>query len=223
MFNVNIMITYISLGDRCVTIMALDELKLKHETLPFDWVWGTPHIIYDSLKTDFKNFIDFNADAPNLEYLMYNLNIQREKTPSHVNYYGQFFTHFYQYNLKDLCTLLNRRIERFNSLLKTNNENPENTIVFVRSCFSFESSGYGIHLNGKCYFNYLKDIDEYIHYKYPNLKYFILNIQDTQAFENVGNIVNYKIDIDIRHPVKANVLIQKIKLIIHEFQKKYLL
>jgi hypothetical protein len=37
---------FISLGAQCSTAVLFDRLKIKTETLPFDWMFSTPEFVY---------------------------------------------------------------------------------------------------------------------------------------------------------------------------------
>ena len=47
----------ISLGNNCTIAIALNELNIKTESLPFDSIISNPRIIYDCFKTDFLHFL----------------------------------------------------------------------------------------------------------------------------------------------------------------------
>lgn len=49
---------YCSLGNGCMSSMALQSLGLKKESYPFDWLNSTSEIIKLSLDDDFKTFLD---------------------------------------------------------------------------------------------------------------------------------------------------------------------
>ena len=40
---------YISIGAQCATPTLFDKLKIKNRTLPFDWMFSTPHFVYTIL------------------------------------------------------------------------------------------------------------------------------------------------------------------------------
>lgn len=41
---------YISIGSQCTTTTLFDKLRLKKESLPFDWMISTPHFVYTIMK-----------------------------------------------------------------------------------------------------------------------------------------------------------------------------
>ena len=41
---------YISIGAQCTTATLFDMLEVKKETLPFDWMFSTPHFVYSIIK-----------------------------------------------------------------------------------------------------------------------------------------------------------------------------
>jgi pyruvyltransferase len=50
----------IGLGEYCITAKTLDNLKIKKESFPFDWIFSNPEFVYESLNDDFtllKNMI----------------------------------------------------------------------------------------------------------------------------------------------------------------------
>ena len=56
--NLNIKTHYISIGEFCLTSCVLKDLKLKEFSLPFDWIFSNPYMLYNCISDGFSTFLD---------------------------------------------------------------------------------------------------------------------------------------------------------------------
>lgn len=179
----------ISLGGSCVTGLTLRKLNKKTETYPFDWVRSTPEIIYDILINGYEKYISFNNNVChnfNLSNFYDISSIKRPNFPkTHINYYGQHFTHYLDITSYELNKKYKKYFERFLNKLKTGK-----SILFI---YQTENYIYIKNLEEKqnIFYNFLIKISEHIDIIYPNLSFKIINIQDNNRHENTKHIVNY--------------------------------
>jgi len=180
----------ISMGIKCVSAIALMDLKYKAESCPFDWTLSNAKIILDCFKDNFNKYCEFENDDINHEYSLnkrypenYCKNNFENSTvvfnPKHyVNKYGMCFTHYVNkapIELKELCIRrCNRMIEHLNGnkslLFLYFNDEPKTDI----------DSEYENLLN----------IERYLIYKYPNLKFKIVAILPLEK-PSTQNITTY--------------------------------
>jgi hypothetical protein len=136
-------INYISLGHSCSPAAAIKSLGLRKYSLPFDWIFSNCEKVIECIYEDFKHFHK-------------NIKLNSEKTKI-VDHYNFEFPHDYptnveNFNLTDDDIVINediiidnwylytndvlekyqRRIDRFNSIFKSN----EDIIVFYRGSVS---------------------------------------------------------------------------------------
>ena len=86
---------FISIGSSCCPALSLRKLNLKKETYPFDWVRSNTKIIYNLLKYNKKNYINFSNNDNNIFNNYYISNLYKYThfnfNSNYVNYYGQHF------------------------------------------------------------------------------------------------------------------------------------
>jgi len=111
---------YISLGGWCGTAIALKYNNLREEALPFDNIRSTFIGVIDCIKNDFINYFPKK--------------IKNEGTLKHSIFRSKYFGFYYHNNLNDknIIEMLQRRILRFNKILKETTDN----IIFVRTIVS---------------------------------------------------------------------------------------
>ena len=124
---------------------------------------------------------------------------------SHVNWYGQYFTHYNgcrgKYSVDEVKTKFNRYFDRFFKLLNSNKN-----VLFIHT-----HEEYIYHKKSRDnkveFYNYLCKINDLLEEKYPNLKFDIINIDINNNFENYKNIVNlnaeYNLTIDYGGNIKG--------------------
>jgi Putative papain-like cysteine peptidase (DUF1796). len=121
---------YISLGSSCVPAMLMQELNIKNETLPFDWVSHNLKIIIDCLITDFvhfnkmgdpKHIIDVNEDVREFNKLDCP-NFSKD----YINHYNTLFVHDTHLSPEQFQSQLQRRVSRFLEILQSDEK-----IVFI--------------------------------------------------------------------------------------------
>lgn len=199
----------ISLGGSCLTGMMLRKYNIKKETYPFDWVRSTPEIIYDILLNGYEKYILFNKNVSHNRYLSnfyITSHIRRDNFPiTHINGYGQYFTHYTNITSSELKDKYKRYCERFLNKLKTSK-----SILFI---YSTESYIFVKNLEDKKYifYNFLKKISEHIEKNYPNLSFKIINIQHNNTHQNTEHIINFNFKPkNKRIRQKYHIYIQKI-------------
>jgi len=180
----------ISLGSNCSPGLSLRQLNLKKETYPFDWVRSNSKIIYDVLLHGKNNYINFDTiNNTNSKYYVNDLhnNTHPNFISSHINYYGQHFTHYTNISKTELIFKFDTYLNRFFKVLNSNK-----TILFIHSneeyIYHKQSRDNKIEL-----FNYLCKINDILKTKYPTLNFTIINIDANNNFENYKNIINLNI------------------------------
>jgi hypothetical protein len=178
----------ISLGTQCNPGLSLRKLNFKKETYPFDWIRSNSKIIYDVLLNGKDKYITFDSEKSD-DYYTKHLDSKNFKNfpNSHINYYGQYFTHYIDISTNELINKFNKYFERFFNLLNSNKK-----VLFIHS-----HEEYLYHKNSRDnkleFYNYLCKINDIIEEKYPNLKFEIINIDIDNIFENYKNIININI------------------------------
>ena len=191
----------ISLGNNCNPGLSLRELGLKKETYPFDWVRSNPKIIYDVLTNGPERYVEFGRpDANNYDvpgefeikhmFACFN-NKQRTFPASHINYYGQHFTHYVDVPTDDLKKTLDRYMERFFDRLLNSR-----SIVFLHT-----TENYILHKlsrdNNDVYYNYLVKIAKHLETNYPALTFQLVNIEVDNQREDTRHILNYSMNYNL--------------------------
>lgn len=185
----------ISLGNNCDVGLALRKLKLKQQTYPFDWVRSNPKIIYDTLVNGYEKYIQFgNPDGNNYnvsdDYQIKDMFAcfykgKKQIPNSHINYYGQHFTHYIDLPSEELKAKFSRYFNRFLDILESSN-----IVIFIHT-----TENYILHKlsrdNKDLYFSYLKKIAEFIAEKYPKLNFKILNLEHNNPYQDTSHIINY--------------------------------
>lgn len=185
----------ISLGNNCDPALSLRELNLKKETLPFDWVRSNPKIIYDVLVNGTDKYLSFGkemSDNFEIKHMFKCFSKFIKPCPiSHINEYGQHFTHYTNITQEELRQKMNRYVLRLYDKL----ENSKN-IIFVHT-----TENYIFHKlsrdNRDIYFDYLVKISEYIHNKYKQLDFKIINIEVGIERKDTNFINNYTMTYDM--------------------------
>ena len=176
----------ISLGSQCGPGLSLTKIKLKKETLPFDWVRSNSKIIYDVLEHGPEKYWNFSNNSK--EYYVYNIDCKEFQNVKHINNYGQHFVHFDNLKRKELQCKIHRQFSRFYEILCSKEH-----VVFIHS--------HEEYIYNKCsrdnrhnFYEYLCKINEFLKHEYPSLNFTILNIDIYDDYKDHGNIVNKKMD-----------------------------
>lgn len=183
----------ISLGSSCCPGLSLRKLNLKKETYPFDWVRNNSKIIYDVLVNGKDKYLTFNNKNISNDFYVKNLHYftHRRFKGSHINYYGQHFTHYTKLNTEELITKFNHYLDRFFNLLNSNKK-----VLFIHS-----NEEYIYHKKSRddkiILYDYLCKINDIIKEKYPNLTFEIINIDINNTFKNYKNIINLNMNYDL--------------------------
>ena len=179
----------ISLGSNCCPGLSLKTLNIKKQTYPFDWVRTNSKIIYDILLNGTENYIKFNENISNDFYLK---DLHSYTHPffnsSHINYYGQHFTHYTDITTNELIIKFKKYLDRFYDLLNSNKK-----ILFIHS-----NEEYIYHKKSRddkiLLYKYLCKINDLLEEKYPNLNFEIINIDINNDFKNYKNIINLNME-----------------------------
>jgi hypothetical protein len=189
---------FISLGTQCNPGLSLRQLGLKKETYPFDWVRSNSKIIYDVLQNGRDMYMTFDGKKSD-DFYTKHLDIIECSCmgESHVNYYGQYFTHYYNNtDITNLINKINRWFDRFYEVLNGNKK-----ILFIHT-----HEEYIYHKKSRddknLFYDYLCKINDLLIEKYPNLKFDIINIDINNTFKNYKNIINLSITYDL--PISDN-------------------
>ena len=188
----------VSLGSNCAPGLSLRDLGYKQETYPFDWVRTNAKIIHDILLHGFDKYLQFNGEISN-DFLLSDLhsytNPQFSKT--HVNYYGQHFTHYTDITTPELLTKFTRYASRFMDLLDSNKH-----ILFIHTNEEFIYHKKARDAKHELY-EYLCKLHDVLIDKYPQLKFTILNIDIDNDCKDYKNIVNINIDYDLGYSARC--------------------
>ncbi len=96
---------YISIGEFCLTSCVLKELKVKEFSLPFDWIFSNPTMVYNCINDAFTTFLD----RTKYETLC------KDKKCRHTEY-GNIFNHHDPCENNDDYRYFERCVERFKKL-----------------------------------------------------------------------------------------------------------
>lgn len=123
--NNNRYMEYVSLGGDCSISHNLNKLKIRKNAYPFDWCKMTINQLIDILENNFKEFTDLHIKYKSDKHLL-------DDKASYVltNKYNIIFAHevLHKKDISNFQEDLSRRIDRFNTLSKTNTKN----LVYVR-------------------------------------------------------------------------------------------
>lgn len=180
----------VSLGTQCNPGLSLRELGLKGETYPFDWNVSNEKIIYDVILNGPSKHLSLPSSDVNEEYYCEHLfkMVEKDFPPSHINAYGQYFTHYLKITTDELIKKFERYFERFFSLLESNK-----CVLFIHSHEEYIYHGKERDDRDILY-GYLCSINDLLCEKYPNLRFTILNIDMDNTRENYGNIININLE-----------------------------
>lgn len=175
----------ISLGSNCNIGLSLRQLNLKSKTYPFDWIRSNSKIIYDVLINGREKYLDLNSDKSDDYYTKHLDIIDFKNFPiTHINTYGQFFTHYDNISQYELIHKFNKYFDRFFEILGSGK-----TILFIHS-----HEEYIYHKKSRddkdIFYDYLCKINDLLIEKYPTLKFTILNIDIDNNHQYYKNIVN---------------------------------
>ena len=180
---------YISLGSQCNPGITLRNLGLKGKTYPFDWIRSNSKIIYDVLVNGREKYLDLNSDKSDLFYTKHLDSIDFKDFPlTHINSYGQYFTHYNNMSQSIVLDKFNRYFDRLFNLL-----NSSENILFIHS-----HEEYIYHKLSRddrdLFYEYLCKINDLLLDKYPTIKFTILNIDIDNYHTNYKNIINLSIN-----------------------------
>lgn len=213
---------FISLGPNCHPAGNLEKLKLRKQSLPFDWLLcnGNRRFEYinNLINTNFSNFTT---------NLIYN---HREKVISKDYEYVEFFHHDLLKNLiigrpkddnKNLVDVMNKRGKRFMDIIS--NEN--NEVVFLCMLHPTNLIKDGLINNHKLYQDMINfDTNLNIKCNFKVLVYFYNNDEDYNLIipNELSNLKNFIFDKYIKNrkvspiygdPIDFKQLLQKNKLL----------
>jgi len=183
----------ISLGSSCCPGLSLRNLKLKKETYPFDWVRNNSKIIYDVLLNGKDRYLSFDNEIISDDFYVKDLHSHTNPgfENSHINYYGQHFTHYININMNELKDKFNTYLDRLINLLNSNKK-----VLFIHSheeyIYHYKSRDNKMEL-----FRYLCKINDLLEEKYPSLIFEIINIDINNKFENYKNIINLDMEFNL--------------------------
>lgn len=179
---------FISLGGTCHTAIALNEINLRVESHPFDWIISTNHDIFlKVLKNEFQYFTD-------PEYFE-----KKEGVPYAFNlYYGLHFPHDFSSNGVSVEEIqkqwdifkskYDRRIERFIKL-----RNYGGKVFFFRTIFSNMHENQEFKENTKR----AKELRLALEKFFPSLDFTLVilsyNDLDIPIINNVNGVVEFRI------------------------------
>lgn len=180
----------VSLGSNCCPGLSLRILNKKKETYPFDWVRSNSKIIYDVLNDSGDKYTTFNQNNISSEYYVKNIHLYTHPkfVNSHINFYGQHFTHYTNITTHELIIKFKRFLQRFFELLNSNKH-----VLFLHSNEEFIYHKKSRDNKAELY-EYLCKINDIIEVKYPNLTFDIVNIDVNNNFKDYKNIKNINID-----------------------------
>lgn len=187
----------ISLGTQCNPGLSLRALNLKKETYPFDWVRSNSKIIYDVLLNGKNNYITFDKEKSNDYYTKHLHCIDLKDFPlTHINSYGQYFTHYTELDTIALKNTFDKYLDRFFEVLNSNKK-----VLFIHT-----HEEYIYHKKSRDamveFYNYLCKINDLLEEKYPKLRFEIINIDINNNFENYKNIININMEYNL--PISDN-------------------
>ena len=132
---------YISLGSSCSVAYQLQNLKLKKESLPFDWVRANDiSFVLQLIKNNFSGFLDnleYIKDDEKFPYINNDElfdNIKEKHTKIYKNQYIGFYHDFKENtSFEEVKEKYDRRIKRFYDIIK-------NESIFIRDEQKFKTS-----------------------------------------------------------------------------------
>jgi hypothetical protein len=154
---------FISIGGVCHTTMGLRNNNLYKEAYPFDYIRSTFKGVIDCIENNFKNFFPKKIEVDIIENYEYSGKSCRGK-----------YNGFYHHDLTNPIVIndFNRRIKRFNNLLK----DAKTEIIFIRTIVTHD---YNDEIN------LTESFINSINKKFPSLHYlliFIIPGQDKTMF-----------------------------------------
>ena len=150
---------YISIGSQCTTPTLFDRLNVKKESLPFDWMFSTPHFVYTIIKLLFidkkqvEDIIDNDFFVCDARASLHDKEHHILNTNGSVVVNSKYNVCFPHDSIGDRDKYL-RRIERFKRLIL----DESNFINFVYISVSSKNSG-NYTINGV---EPIEDLYEYI-------------------------------------------------------------
>jgi hypothetical protein len=179
-----------SIGSNCAPGLSLRQFKIKKETYPFDWVRTNSKIIYDVLLTGPEKYTSFNSVISD-NYFLKDLHSYTHPNfnKTHINHYGQHFTHYLDISMVDLINKFTRYLDRFFELLNSNKK-----ILFIHSNEEFIYHKKSRDKKEEFY-EYLCKINDILIEKYPKIEFKIINIDIDNKFKDYKNISNLNLNL----------------------------
>ena len=192
------MTVYIPFGKDCAIALALRVSELRKESLPFDWVFGTPENIKRSLEVNFSDWFDDSIEIIEDTEIYadpINENTTTKYMTNHPNYPVRndeaFFRHM-DFSDPEVVASVKKRIDRFNAI----RESKEN-IVLVTSISYDEIISYGLldyfNRDRKIYIVIVEHVQrerKKVKFKkyqdYYHLRYSSLHPHDLEAMDKVA-------------------------------------
>lgn len=101
--------TFISLGENCSSAWYLQQVGLKAQSFPFDWIFSSPEIVLDCIDDDFEKFLDKSLIVPDAN----------SKSAGHSYYHSKLFNHRNPLNSDDDYQYYRRCCDRFLELIRS--------------------------------------------------------------------------------------------------------
>ena len=164
----------ISLGSGCMSAQILDEIGLRKQSLPFDWLWnldGGLELVANIINDDFIDYGNREKLVRGWHYRWNNQVLIHSSYPEIAHIHSDPLA-----NNEDFLTLL-RRVKRFKELL-----NGKDKIVFIyfRSFSETNHNKVNEEYNlNVCFERLLKESNEFVELikiKYPSLSFKLLSI-----------------------------------------------
>lgn len=178
----------VSLGSQCNPALFLKSIKKKEEAYPFDWVRSNSKIVYDIILNGSEKYTTFNNKINDNKYYVYKIDqiYTRYNFPkTHINSYGQHFTHYKNVKPQDMINTNKRKYDRFDKLLKSKQK-----VLFIHTHeeYMYDKSSRD---NADEFYEYLCKINDLLSEKYPQLNFTIINVEHNLKREDYKHIKNY--------------------------------
>lgn len=192
----------LSIGHRCTPHIVIQQLFGKSETTPFSWVntFNAKNVL-NCFQNNFENFTENK----------YSLDYFRTVDKHHLS--TEFSFHNYPIENEMLVESFKRKIKRLEQYL-----NSDMKILFIYANDDYIANENYRDITEENY-NYLKELNDHITKKYPQLDFTIMNITAV-PLENYGNIINKFIEYNRRLDIKHAVNFHLYNTVITQFRNK---
>jgi hypothetical protein len=168
---------YISIGNKCISTIALKSLGLRKRSFPLDWTMSDVSLTLHLLKNNFKGW--------------YPENVIIDGEGMYRNEYGISFEHYMKKPHKDIYETMLRRINRLYEVL-----NGKEPICFI---YTTEANLFEIDYRVKedLHYSSLINMIDFFKENYPNFPFHILAVHTNTTHINADNITNVTINTPI--------------------------